>query len=50
MNKIIFYEDKKHNSKIKEYFDRISCSSQKDDKKIYRKVMHQLNMLELLNY
>lgn len=48
MNKIIFYEDKKHNSEIKEYFDRISCSSQKDDKKIYRKVMHQLNMLELL--
>ena len=48
MNEIIFYEDRDGNSEIGDYFEKISHSHQKQDKAIFKKLVHQMNLLEML--
>lgn len=48
MYEIVFYEDEEHKSEIKDYFDSIRLSKQRDDKRIYSKLRHQLDLLSLL--
>lgn len=48
MNEIIFYEDKNGNSEIADYFAKIAHSHQKQDKAIFKKLIHQMEMLEML--
>ncbi|WP_373842508.1 type II toxin-antitoxin system RelE/ParE family toxin [Limosilactobacillus sp.] len=45
---IIFYEDKNGNSETFNYFKKISQSKQKQNKAIYIKMRHQINMLRAL--
>lgn len=48
MYKIVFYEDSMGNSEVKDYFERIRVSNQLEDKKIYGKARHQIDMLSML--
>lgn len=48
MYKIIFYEDRNGNSETFDYFEKISQSNQTQDAKVYKKMRHQMNMLESL--
>lgn len=48
MYEIIFYEDQNGNSETFDYFEKISHSHQKQDKAIYIKMRHQMNMLRSL--
>ncbi len=48
MYEVIFYEDENGNSDIFDYFQRISHSNQKQDKAIYVKMQHQINLLRVL--
>lgn len=48
MYKIIFYEDEKGKSEISDYLEKISHSHQKQDKAIFKKLVHQMNLLEML--
>lgn len=48
MYEIIFYEDRFGNSETFDYFKKISQSNQKQDKAIYTKMRHQMNMLRIL--
>ncbi|WP_335900140.1 hypothetical protein [Limosilactobacillus fermentum] len=48
MYEVIFYEDENGNSDIFDYFQRISHSNQKQDKAIYAKMQHQINLLRVL--
>ncbi|WP_323059100.1 type II toxin-antitoxin system RelE/ParE family toxin [Limosilactobacillus reuteri] len=48
MYEIVFYEDKNGNSEISDYFEKISNSQQKQDKAIFKKLTHQMDMLEML--
>lgn len=47
MYEIVFYEDENGNSDIFEYFQKVSKSSKKQDKAIYAKMRHQINMLKM---
>ncbi|MEY8735940.1 type II toxin-antitoxin system RelE/ParE family toxin [Lactobacillus sp. AN1001] len=48
MYQIDFYEDKDGYSEIEEYLIEIGSSNQKNDQQIYKKIIYQLNLLELL--
>ncbi len=48
MNEVVFYEDKNGNSDTFDYVTNISQSRQKDEIAIYKKLVHQINMLEML--
>lgn len=48
MYEIDFYEDKNGYSEIKEYLQKLDNSNQKNDKKVFKKIINQLNMLEQL--
>lgn len=45
---IVFYEDANGFSEIDDYLRQLDKSNQKNDKILLRKIIHQMNMLELL--
>lgn len=45
---IVFYEDENGFSEIDDYLRQLDKSNQKNDKILLRKIIHQMNMLELL--
>lgn len=48
MYQIDFYEDKNGYSEIKEFLKKLDSSNQKDDKKVLKKIIKQVDMLALL--
>lgn len=48
MHQIDFYEDRNGYSEIKEYLEKLDNSNQKNDKKVLKKIINQLDMLALL--
>ncbi|WP_270321999.1 type II toxin-antitoxin system RelE/ParE family toxin [Weissella confusa] len=43
-----FYEDKDGYSEVAEFLGKLDKSTQKDDKALLKKVIHQFNLLELI--
>lgn len=48
MFQIDFYEDRNGYSEIEEYLKKLDNSNQRDDKKVLKKIINQLDMLALL--
>lgn len=48
MFQIDFYEDRNGYSEIEEYLKKLDDSNQRDDKKVLKKIINQLDMLALL--
>ncbi|KRK52908.1 hypothetical protein FC97_GL002077 [Companilactobacillus kimchii DSM 13961 = JCM 10707] len=45
---MIFYEDENGVSEVNEFLQHLDNSNQKSDKALLKKIIHQVNMLELL--
>lgn len=50
MYKIVFYEDEHGKSEVSDYVTGISQSNQKNDVAVYKKLVHQMNMLEMMGF